>query len=125
VRQTLIPRALGFATLAYGVYTLARPQSLVRAAGLEEPDAPVISPAGRVLGGVIGARDLLSGAAMLTAPAGGPLVAAVAARAACDVSDVIGFGIATPRASRAKVIAVAGSWGLLCASSILAAGGDR
>ena len=41
------------------------------------------------------------------------------------LTAVIGFGIATPRRSRAKVIAVAGSWGLVCAGSILAAGSDR
>jgi hypothetical protein len=97
----------------------------VRAAGLEDPAAPAISACGRVLGSVIGARDVLSGAAMLTAPAGAPLVAAVAAQVACDASDVIGFGIAAPRASRSRVIAVAGSWGLLCAGAIVASGGDR
>ncbi|HEX5879344.1 MAG TPA: hypothetical protein VF468_13680 [Actinomycetota bacterium] len=124
MRQTLIPRALGLATLGYGVYTLGRPGSVVRAAGLE-PDAPAVSASGRVLGSVIGARDLLSGLAILTAPAGGPLVAAVAARVACDASDVIGFGVAAPRASRAKVTMVAGAWGLLCGGSIVFAGGRR
>jgi hypothetical protein len=115
------PRALGLLTAAYGVYTLARPQSLVRAAGLETHAGPA-SPSGQTLGRVIGARDTLSGLAMVAARPGGPLRAAVAARVACDASDVVGFGLSVPARSRVKVLAAAGGWGLLCATSLRAAG---
>ena len=114
------PRTLGLLTLGYGGYTLLRPTSLVRAAGLERRPQPV-SRSGRTLGRLIGARDTLSGAAMLFAPAGDPLRAAVLARVACDASDVVGFGLSVPARSRAKVIAVAAGWGVLCASSLPAA----
>ena len=120
-RDQWFPRALGWLTLGYGAYTLARPQSLVHAAGLEPRPGPV-SRRGRLLGMAIGARDLLSGLAMVTAVPGTPLRVAVAARVACDAGDVIGFGGAVPPRYRAKVVAAAGGWGLLCAASFPAAG---
>jgi hypothetical protein len=71
---------------------------------------------------LVGARDTVSGLAMLVAPAGPALQAAVLARVACDASDVVAFGVAVPAESRAKVVAVAAGWGLLCATSLRAAG---
>lgn len=121
---TRAPRVLGLLTLGYGAFTLARPRSLVRAADLE-PRGAQLSRSGRALGGVVGARDLLSGASMVLAPAGGPLRAAVLARVACDLSDAAAFGGAVPPRSRAKVVAVAAGWGILCATSLRGAGGPR
>jgi hypothetical protein len=118
---TVAPRVVGLLTAAYGVYTLLRPASLVRAADLTSGSGAV-PRAGQTLGRVIGARDLLSGVAMVTAPAGAPLQAAVVARVCCDVSDVVGFGLTVPPRSRAKVMAVAGAWGAIAAASWLAAG---
>ncbi|MFG1623350.1 hypothetical protein [Kribbella sp. NPDC049227] len=115
MRVQLLPRLLGLLTLGYGVYTAVRPESLVRAAGLA--DEQPIQRSGRVLGTVIGVRDVLSGTAMLVAPAGRPLQAAVVARVACDLTDVAGFGLAGPPRSRAKVVGIAGAWGLLCAAA--------
>jgi hypothetical protein len=114
------PRTLGALTAAYGAYTLLRPQSLLRAAGLERTTEP--SRSGRTLARVIGARDVLSGLAMVAAPPGPLLRAAVLARVASDSADVVGFGTAVPDSHRAKVVAVAGGWGLLCASALLKAG---
>jgi len=116
-----VPRALGALTAAYGTYTVVRPHSLARTAGLLTPARPA-SRATRNLGWAIGARDIISGGAMLLAPPGAPLRAALTARVACDAGDAIGFGVSVPPSSRAKVIAVAAGWGLICAAGFPAAG---
>jgi hypothetical protein len=121
MRSALIPRVLGALTAAYGGYTLARPHSLARVAGLVTPDRPA-SRATRNLGLAIGARDVASGAAMILAPAGTALRTALAVRVAFDVGDAIGFGVSVPASSRTKVIAVAAGWGLICASAFSATG---
>jgi hypothetical protein len=121
MRANVIPRVLGALTAAYGAYTLARPHSLARVAGLVTPERPA-SRATRNLGWAIGGRDLASGAAIMLAPAGAALRTALAVRVACDAGDAIGFGVAVPRSSRAKVIAVAAGWGLICASAFPATG---
>ncbi len=120
MRSTLVPRTFGALTAAYGGYTLVRPHSLARTAGLLTPDRPA-SRATRNLGWAIGARDLISGGAMILAPPGAWLRAALAVRVACDVGDAIGFGVSVPPSSRAKVIAVAAGWGLMCAAAFPAA----
>jgi hypothetical protein len=84
------------------------------------PDRP--ASRARNLGWAIGARDLVSGIAMMLAPPGPTLRAAFAVRVACDAGDAIGFGLSVPRSSRAKVIAVAAGWGLICASAFPATG---
>jgi hypothetical protein len=114
-------RVLGALTAGYGAYTLARPQSLLRASGLEQKGAP--SSSGLALARLIGARDVLSGLAMVTAPAGPLLRAAIWARVASDGSDVVGFGSTVPETHRTKVLAVASGWGLLCAATLRKAGG--
>jgi hypothetical protein len=121
MRSVFVPRVLGLLTAGYGAFTLARPQSLARVAGLVTPERPA-SDATRNLGWAIGTRDLVSGAAMIFAPPGTALRGALAVRVACDAGDAIGFGIAVPRSSRVKVIAVAAGWGLICASAFPAAG---
>lgn len=121
MRSATFPRALGALTAAYGVYTLARPHSLARLTGLLTADRPA-SPATRNLGLAIGARDVVSGTAMMLAPSGTALRAALAVRVAFDVGDAIGFGVTVPPSSRAKVIAVTAGWGLICASAFPATG---
>ena len=121
MRSATFPRALGALTAAYGVYTLARPHSLARLAGLLTADRPA-SPATRNLGWAIGARDVVSGTAMMLAPSGTALRTALAVRVAFDAGDAIGFGVTVPPSSRAKVIAVAAGWGLICASAFPATG---
>ena len=116
MRTAAVPRVLGAFTAAYGVYTLARPHSLARVTGLLTSDRPA-SRATRNLGLAIGARDLVSGVAMMLAPTGAALRTALAFRVACDAGDAIGFGVAVPPSSRPKVIAVAAGWGLICAAA--------
>jgi hypothetical protein len=117
----VFPRVLGVLTLAYGAYTFVRPESLLRAAGLQPPDGSTSRP-GRTLGRLVGTRDVLSGLAMVAARPGPPLEAAVLVRVACDASDVVAFGLSVPRQSRVKVVAVAAAWGLVCAASYPSAG---
>lgn len=107
----LYPRIIGAATCAYGAFTLARPQSLVDAAQL---------PADRgaaLLATSVGARDLLSGAALLVCPPGPALRAAVAARVAADACDVVAFGRHCPPQTRLKAVAIAGGWAAVCAGA--------
>jgi hypothetical protein len=115
---------LGALTLAYGAAVAVRPRLLTRPAGLETETQP--SPRARRTARTIGIRDVVSGASMLLAPAGPALQRAVAARVACDVGDVVGFGIGSPGArNKAKAVGAAAGWALLCASSLPAAGRRR
>ena len=63
----------------------------------------------------IGARDLVSGAAVMLAPSGVALRTALAVRVACHARDAIGHGLPVPASSRAKVIALAPSRRLISA----------
>lgn len=117
------PRVLGALTLAYGAAVVAHPAVLTRPAGLER--AVASSPRTRAVVRAVGLRDVLSGATMVLLPTGRPLRSAVAARVLCDLGDVVGFGIASPGNSKAKAVAAATGWALLCASSWRAAGGGR
>lgn len=114
--RALYTRVLGAATTAYGTNELLRPQHLAKAVNLGNPD--VASPAVRVLGAVLGVRDIASGIAMMAAPVGRPLQAAIAARVAFDVGDCIAFVIGSPgAATKAKVAGITLGWAALCASS--------
>jgi hypothetical protein len=116
-----VPRLLGALTLAYGATVAARPTALTRPAGLETAARP--SPRAHRVARAIGLRDVVSGAAMVLAPAGPPLQRAVAVRVACDLGDVVGFGLGSPGAgNKAKAVGAAAGWALLCASSWPAAG---
>jgi hypothetical protein len=116
-----VPRLLGALTLAYGAAVAARPRVLTGPAGLETAARP--SPRARRIARAVGMRDVVSGAAMVLAPAGRPLQRAVAVRVACDLADVVGFGLGSPGArNKAKAMGAAAGWALLCASSWPAAG---
>lgn len=110
------PRIIGALTLAYGVYTLARPDSLRQAAQLED------APGTAVLARSIGVRDSLSGLSLIFAPSGSALRAAVVARVAADASDVVAFGIAAPPSVRRKAMAIAGAWATVCLAAYPLAG---
>ena len=115
MRSPLVPRVLGALTAAYGAYTLARPHCRSHVlAGLSTADRPARHEESR-LGDR--ARDVVSGTAMMLAPSGSALRAALAVRVAFDAGDAIGFGVSVPPSSRAKVISVAAGWGLICASA--------
>ena len=122
MRSTSSPEPSGRSPAAYGTYTVVRPHSLAATPAWLTPARPA-SRATRNLGWAIGASDHRLGCApMLLAPPGTPLRAALAVRVACDAGDAIGFGVAVPPSSRAKVIAVAAGWGLICAAGFPAAG---
>lgn len=116
-----LTRVLGAATAAYGANELLRPQHLAKAANLGDPHQA--SPPVQVLGAVLGVRDIDSGIAMMAAPAGRPLQAAIAARVAFDVGDCIGFTIGSPGSrTKAKVAGITLGWATLCGISAKWAG---
>lgn len=122
---TWIPRLLGVATAAYGAAITVKPDLFLRPTKLvadgEQPSSGL-----RALTAAIGGRDVVSGLAMLVAPAGTPLKSAIAVRVGADVADVAGLGSRLPdRDAREKATMVAAGWGALCALSILAADRPR
>ncbi|MCE1178345.1 MAG: hypothetical protein LWW86_04860 [Micrococcales bacterium] len=110
--SNLAPRLMGILTLAYGAYSVARPDSMLRTAGLSQGATPT------AIARAIGVRDVLSGGAMMAAPPGPALRAAVTARVLCDAADTVGFGLACPPRTRGKVMAIAAGWGALCAATL-------
>lgn len=124
-RVPRLPRVLGAATAGYGVAVLVAPRILARPVGMQEPDGG-LGPAIRVAAGLIGVRDVVVGGAMVLAPAGPVLRAAIVARALFDAGDAALFGLLSPTAAaRRKSAAVAGSWSALCALSLLTARDPR
>jgi hypothetical protein len=113
-----IPRIVGALTALYGVSAILMPGVIGRHGGYrgwESRESGV-----RLLSAVVGVRDVVSGAAIVAAPRGDALLAAIAARVAFDVSDCVAFGTLLPTpAARRKVAAVAGGWGALAAVSAL------
>lgn len=113
----LLPRVLGAITAAYSIVITVRPEVLARPCGLTDPTGEA-SAAVRTLIGGIGARDTAIGAAMVLAPYGPALRAAVAARVFADAADVVVFGLQLPDVSRRPRIAgFALFWAALCAWS--------
>jgi hypothetical protein len=117
-----LPRIVGALTALYGISAVLKPGVIARHGELADP---ADRRAGVTLLSVtIGIRDLVSGAAILLAPAGGALLAALAARVSFDTGDAVAFGrlLPTPRARR-KVAAIALAWAGISALSMLAARG--
>jgi hypothetical protein len=109
-----LTRAFGLLTATYGVSAIARPQTLARYTGLGDPAAPDAGV--RALSTTIGVRDVCSGAAIVLAPSGAPLRAALVFRAAVDAGDAFVFGTLCPtRRARLTIAAVAAAWGALAA----------
>lgn len=112
-----MPRILGAITAAYSILIMLRPRVLAKPCGLLDATGEV-SPAVATLVGGIGARDAAIGAAMVVAPRGPALRAAVAARVAADASDAVVFGTRLPDpGARRRVAAFAVLWAALCAAS--------
>lgn len=113
-------RILGGLTAGYGMFELTRPETIARQAGLDAS-----APALRILTGTLGVRDIVSGLAMLAARTPRGKSAAVTTRVLFDLGDAVLFAALLPvGAPKAKVAAVAGSWGGLCGLAHLA-GRDR
>ena len=111
-------RVFGVLTAAYGVSAILRPHTLARWTGLGDPAS--LGAAVRTLSTTIGVRDVCSGAAIVLAPQGRPLRAALVARAAFDAGDAVIFGTLCPtRRARVTIAAVAAGWGALAAAAAM------
>ncbi|WP_194852792.1 hypothetical protein [Nocardia sp. SYP-A9097] len=113
MRSTAAPRIAGLVTAAYGAAVAARPAVLLGPCGWSAEDGRR-----RMLARTLGWRDLLSGAALISAPRPGPLRAAILVRVGADLCDTLLFAVAlrgTPQRNRAVVVAA--SWAVLCAAT--------
>jgi hypothetical protein len=114
----LLSRALGVATLATGILEFAKPDVWARPTGLGSA-----SPAMRTWHHTLGARDVVSGVAMLAAPAGPALRTATYFRIVSDLTDALAFGINAPTARfKAKALGVTVAYASLNALSLRWAG---
>jgi hypothetical protein len=112
------PRIVGILTAVYGVSAVFMPGVIGRHGGYRGWES--LESGVRLLSAVVGVRDIVSGVAIVAAPRGDTLLAALAARVAFDVSDCVAFGRLLPAPpARRKVAAVAGAWGALAAVSAL------
>lgn len=117
--MTWFPRLLGVATVAYGAAIAVRPTLLAAPCGLTGEDGRVSREVDVLCRG-IGARDVVSGLAMMTAREKPALRQAIAVRVASDVGDASVFGTLLPDSgARVKAAAAATGWATLCALSAL------
>ncbi|MER5873998.1 hypothetical protein [Streptomyces sp. NPDC002044] len=107
--RTAAARAMGVATLGYGVAVACSPRVLARPCGLPDHGSSAL------LIRALGVRDAVIGAAMVTVPAGAALRTAVLCRVAVDAGDALLFGtFLARRAERAKAASAALAWAALC-----------
>ena len=115
------PRMVGILTAVYGLSAIVRPEVIARHGELDDP---AIRRSGvALLSAIVGVRDVVSGVAILVAPSGAVLLAALAARVTFDAGDAALFGSLLPtRRGRRKIATVALGWGGVSALSMLWAG---
>ncbi|MFD3328496.1 hypothetical protein [Streptomyces sp. NPDC058701] len=107
--RTAAARAMGVATLGYGVAVACSPRVLARPCGLPEHGSSAL------LIRALGVRDAVIGAAMVTVPEGAALRTAVLCRVAVDAGDALLFGtFLARRTERAKAAAAALAWAAAC-----------
>ncbi|MGJ0119712.1 hypothetical protein ACQ7HM_10940 [Williamsia sp. MIQD14] len=111
------PRVLGAITAAYSAALLVRPSLLARPCGFAPGTAVPRSVATLIRG--IAVRDLAGGVAMVAAPPGAPLTAAIGVRVASDLGDAVVFGAGLTGTRAPKIAGFAAMWGALCAASTL------
>jgi hypothetical protein len=87
----VLSRVLGVSTIAFGALEFAKPDLWAKPTGIAGP-----SPAMRTWHQTLGARDLISGIAMVIAPAGPALRAATLFRIVSDSTDALAFGLNAP-----------------------------
>ena len=110
-----LSRALGVATLSFGVVEFAKPDVWAKPTGLGDG----VSPAMRTWHHTLGARDVTSGVALLLAPAGPALRTATLYRIVSDLTDALAFGINAPTpALKAKGAGAAVGYAALVALSL-------
>jgi hypothetical protein len=116
-----LPRIVGILTAVYGLSAIVRPGVIARHGELDDP---AIRRSGvALLSAMVGVRDLVSGVAIVAAPCGGVLLAALAARVTFDAGDAVLFGSLLPtRRARRKIATVALGWGGVSALSMIWAG---
>lgn len=114
------PRIVGVLTALYGISAVLKPDVISRHGELANPGD--LRSGVFLLSVIVGVRDLVSGIAIVAAPAGGVLLAALGARVAFDAGDAVAFGRLLPTpAARRKVAAVALGWGAISALSMIGA----
>lgn len=123
--HTRLLRAIGTVTALYGLAVTARPQLLAAPSGLVD-EAGRTEEHTRISLRPLAWRDMASGIAMATAPAGPALTTATLVRIAADLGDALLLGRVLPgRARRAGVLAVSVGWGALSVAGLLGGGAGR
>lgn len=113
--MTWFPRLLGIGTAAFGATIVVRPETLAVPCGLTNA-AGKTSPGTAVLCRAIGARDVVSGLALVFAPSPNPLRLAVVSRVATDIGDALLLGGLKPEPlTRSTLATLAAGRGLLSA----------
>jgi hypothetical protein len=115
VHVSVAPRLLGAGTAAFGCLVYARPDLVQTLCDVEDETAC------RLLAGVIAARDVVTGVAMLTAPRGRALRGILFARAMLDVGDGIVFGRLTTSPTKRQLARIGGfGFAAICAALVVA-----
>lgn len=113
------PRVMGAITVGYALLVPVSPEVMTDAIGLSHGAA---APDLALLTRTMLLRDLACGLAMVFAPAGWPLLTAIAIRVASDLGDALVMGAGLPTdADRCAALVVAGGFGVLCALSAFGA----
>ncbi|MFC4495608.1 hypothetical protein ACFPA8_15875 [Streptomyces ovatisporus] len=121
--RTGLLRMIGAVTALYGLAVTARPELLAVPSGLVD-DAGLTTGHARISLRPLAWRDLASGVAMATAPAGAALTTATLVRISADFGDALLLGATLPGRSRKYgAVAVSLGWGALSVAGLL--GGDR
>jgi hypothetical protein len=114
----VLSRVLGVSTIAFGALEFAKPDVWAKPTGITGP-----SPAMTTWHQTLGARDVLSGIAMVLAPPGAALRAATLFRIVSDSTDALAFGLNAPGAGlKAKAVGAALGYAALNALSLRWAG---
>jgi hypothetical protein len=99
----------GAATAAFGAAVAVAPAVLIRSCGLAD------TRQSRALVRMVGVRDVVSGAALVTASPRRSRRAAVAGRVACDWTDAAALAAGLAGQQRRALVPVSAlTWGLVC-----------
>jgi hypothetical protein len=99
----------GAATAAFSAALVVAPTVLIRPCGLTDTRQT------RALVRMVGVRDVVSGAALLTASPGRSRRSAVAGRVACDWADAAALAAGLAGQQRRPLVAASAvAWGLVC-----------
>ncbi|MDA5286868.1 hypothetical protein ACWGHM_01875 [Streptomyces sp. NPDC054904] len=107
--RTAAARAMGVATVAYGVAVACSPRVLAGPCGLSDKGSSAL------LIRALGVRDAVIGAAMVALPEGAALRTAVLCRVTVDAGDALLFGtFLAGRRERSVAASAALGWAALC-----------